>query len=319
MTGSIQAWKPLLLAAILALAAETTFVRAQELEARRYANTPVGMNFLAVAYGRSSGDIFVDASLPIENLDADLNVLALRYTRTLDVGGLSAKIKALVPFMSGEWSGNDLASGTFRRRDITAFADSRFTLELNVHGAPALRGPEFSKYRPKTIVGVSFGVIAPTGDYDSDKLINVGSNRWTFLTEVGVARTVGNWTFEVAATAWLFTDNRDFFNGQRLEQDPVYAVQGHAIYQFRPGFWLAGSAGYANGGRTIVDGSEREDFQNNSRFGLQLVYALTRAQGLSFGYSTGVTTRTGSDFDSFAVGYQYAWGRRGGPSGHHNN
>ena len=283
-------------------------MQAQELEARKYANAPVGMNFLAVAYGYSTGDIFVDASLPIEDLDADLNLLALRYTRTLDVGGLSARLRTVVPLLSGEWSGKDLASDTSRRRDITGFGDLRVSLEINVYGAPALKGPEFAGYRPKTVVGVSFGVIAPMGEYDSDKLINIGSNRWTFIPDIGVAKTVGNWAFEMAATGWLFTDNSDFFGGQRLEQDPVYALQGHAIYRFRPGFWLAGSAGYADGGRSTVQDVKREDFQKNTRLGLQLVYPLNRSQGVFFAYSTGVTTRTGSDFESYSVGYQIAWG-----------
>jgi hypothetical protein len=105
------------LAAILVLLVGTASVQAQELEARRYANAPVGMNFLAVAYGYSTGDIFVDLSLPVEDLDADLNLLALRYTRTLDVGGRSAKLKVLVPVMSGDWSGRDLASGILRMRE----------------------------------------------------------------------------------------------------------------------------------------------------------------------------------------------------------
>ena len=132
-------------AAILVLLVGAASVQAQELEARKYANAPVGLNFLAVAYGYSSGDIFVDLSLPVEDLDADLNVLALRYTRTLDLGGLSAKLKVLVPVLSGDWSGRDTASDILRMRDITGFGDSRVSLELNVYGAPALYGPEFAE------------------------------------------------------------------------------------------------------------------------------------------------------------------------------
>jgi hypothetical protein len=300
-----------LIAVTLVFLGSTASAQAQELEARKYANAPVGVNFLAIAYGYSSGDIFVDLSLPVEDLDADLNLLALRYTRTLDLRGRSAKLKAMVPVLSGDWSGRDLVSDILRRRDITGFGDARLTLELNVYGAPALRGREFAGYRPRTVAGVSFGVIAPTGKYDPDRLINIGSNRWTFIPEIGVARTIKKWTFEAAATGWFFTDNSDFFGGQRLEQDPVYAVQAHAIYRFGPGFWLAGSAGYASGGRTTVGPVTRDDFQNNVRVGMQLVYALTRSQGLFFGWNSGVTTRTGADFDSYTVGYQYAWGGRG--------
>ena len=40
---------------------------------------------------------------------------------------------------------------------------------------------------PRTIVGVSLLVQAPTGQYDPDRLINIGTNRWTFRPEVGVS------------------------------------------------------------------------------------------------------------------------------------
>lgn len=53
----------------------------QEIEPRTYANTPVGMNFTALAYSYSSGNVSMDPSLPIENLDARLDhVVAHQFT-----------------------------------------------------------------------------------------------------------------------------------------------------------------------------------------------------------------------------------------------
>ena len=51
---------------------------AQELEPRTYAQTPTGVNFIAVGYGLSTGNVLMDPALPIEGLDADLNLLFLR-------------------------------------------------------------------------------------------------------------------------------------------------------------------------------------------------------------------------------------------------
>jgi hypothetical protein len=55
---------------------------AQELDARRYTNAPMGLDLLAAGYSNSSGNILLDGSIPIEELEADLDRVILRYTRT---------------------------------------------------------------------------------------------------------------------------------------------------------------------------------------------------------------------------------------------
>ena len=149
----------------------------------------------------------------------------------------------------------------------------------------------------------------PTGQYDNERLINLGSNRWAFRLETGISRTVRRWTFEAIATAWLYSANDDFFGGRKLEQDSIFAVQGHVIYTFRPGLWLALDFGFLDGGTTTIDGIVRNTLQRNSRTGLTFVYPLARKHGLSFAFTSGVTTSTGADYDTFAVGYQYMWGK----------
>lgn len=289
------------------LLATASDVAAQELEARTYANAPVGLNFVGIGYALSSGSVLVDPSLPIEDLDADLRTLLLRYTRTVDIFGKSGKIKAVLPYTQGDFEGV-LSGGETRQREVSGLADARLILEVNVAGAPALGPREFADFRQKTIVGMSLGIFMPTGQYDSNKLINLGGNRWSFRPAIGVSRAVGRWVFEAAATAWLFTDNDDFFGGATLRQDPIYELQAHAIYNIRPGFWLAVSGGFADGGRTTVDEEIRQDLQNNTRSGVVLAYPLGRRQGLVFSWSTGLATRIGADFDSYAVGYQVMWG-----------
>ena len=42
----------------------------------------------------------------------------------------------------------------------------------------------------------------------------------------------------MTASSWFYTDNDQFFNGNYLEQNPLYTVQGHVDYTFRPGLWV---------------------------------------------------------------------------------
>ena len=298
------------LATILGLALGLFFAAAlegQELDVRAYAHVPVGLNVLRLGYGYSTGNILVDPSLPVEGLEADIHLALAKYARTFDLFGASAGVEATVPFSFGSWRGEQVGFGP-RERDVDGFADTRVAFRVNFVGAPALRPQEIGPLRQKTIVGATFEVLAPTGQYDRTKLINLGANRWGFRTELGLSRAVGRWHLEAAGTVWLFTDNDDFFGGSTVSQDPLYAVQGHVVYSVRPGFWLSFNLGYADGGTTSVDGMVQNTLQRNTRAGVTVQYPLSRSQGLRVAFARGVTTRIGADFDSLLIAYQIMWG-----------
>lgn len=281
-------------------------VNGQELEPRTYANVPVNMNFLAVGFGHSSGNVLLDPSLPIEDLDAETNYAFVRYTRSLSLFGDVAKFKALLPYAWGQYEGR--VEGTPGERKTSGLGDAVLGLDFSFVGAPALSANTFAQYRQKTIVGASLRLVAPTGDYDNTKLINLGTNRWAFKGELGASRQLGKWTLELAGALLAFTDNTDYVNGLTLSQEPFYVVKTHAIYTFRPGFWLGLGVGYGEGGRTNINGVKRDTYQRNWRFGSVLSYPIDKHHGLSFVYVTGIRNGRGGDFDSFAVAYQYAWG-----------
>ena len=109
-------------------------------------------------------------------------------------------------------------------------------------------------------------------------------------------------------SAWIFTDNPNYFGGSNLEQNSIYAVQAHASYTFRPGLWIALDGGFAGGGRTFVDGALRNDIQENSRLGATLSLPLKRQHAVKLVFTSGIATRIGADFDSFVLAYQFRWG-----------
>jgi len=308
-------WRLLLL--LLGMFASTSMrVGAQELTPRTYSNAPMGLNFLGIVYAFSHGNVLLDPVLPIEGLTSDLHIVGLRYVRTFDLFGVSNKFKAFVPLTAGHWEGTltEALPGTeieagFQTRDATGFGDARFGWEINFLGAPALALREFADYRPRTVAGASIHVVAPTGQYDSERLINLGSNRWGFRLETGISRTIRRWTFELMVTAWLYTANDNFFGGSKLEQDSIVALKGHIIYTLRPGLWIAFNTGFLDGGATRINGVLRNTLQRNSRAGLTLVVPLARRYGLSVSYTSGVTKSVGADFNTFAMGFQYMWGQ----------
>ena len=76
----------------------------------------------------------------------------------------------------------------------------------------------------------------------------------------------------------MFTDNTNFYGGKVRSQDPIGALQLHAIYTFRPRLWLALDGTYYTGGRTTINGTANYDLQQNSRVGLTLSVPLKRLQ-----------------------------------------
>ena len=291
--------------ALLCLIAGAGVSVAQELELRAYANTPVGVNFIGIGYGYSSGNVFFDSALPLEDSDGRINALFVRYVRSLSLFGKPAKIKATLPWTNGHWEG--VVEDEFVSRTATGLADARLGIDILLSGAPPLKPAEIAEFQQRTIVGFSLDLIVPVGDYDPTKLVNIGSNRWVINPEVAVSQNLGGkWTLEVVGSVWIYTDNDDFLNGMTLEQDVFVAFKTHIIRTIRPGLWWGVGVGYGEGGTTSVNGSIRQTTQQNWRFGVFLSVPIAKNQGFLFSALSGVTQRVGADFDSAAIAYQFS-------------
>ena len=278
----------------------------QQMDARLYSNPPVGLNFVVVGAGYLWGGVALDPSVPIEGADAKVSTTSLVYARSLDILGNSGTAAVLLPYAwlsaSGEVGGDERSA---RRSGL---ADLTMRFAANIHGAPALTVQQFMNYRQDTIVGVSVAITAPTGQYYSDKLINIGTNRWSFRPEIGVSKALGNWILEGAAGASFFTSNRQFLGSNVRRQDPVYGMQGHVIYNFSPALWGAVDGTYYWGGAVSVNGGEKILRQQNWRWGITLSQALGRQSSLKVYGGTGLAARAGTNFNAVGVAWEYRWG-----------
>jgi hypothetical protein len=290
----------------IALAAMGGGVYAQDLEPRAYVNTPVGLNFLIAGYSYAAGGVATDPSLPLQNADLQVHSTILAYARALNVWGRSGKVDVVLPYA---WlSGTAEVEGQPREREVSGLADPRLRFSVNLYGAPALALPEFASYRQDLIVGTSLQVTVPLGQYDPDKLVNIGTNRWSFKPELGISKALGPLTLELTTGVTLYTDNHNFFGGKTRAQAPIYSVQGHMSYTLGAGIWVAVDGTYYTGGRTTIDGVEGNDLQKNSRLGVTVALPVNRHTSVKLYGSTGVSTRTGSDFDAVGLFLQYRWG-----------
>ena len=292
-------------AAVAALLCASLAARAQEIEPRAYSNAPVGVNFLIAGVVRTEGGLSFDA-VPITDARIHTTSAVLAYARTLDLWGKSGKLDVIVPYTSLE--GTALYQGDPVQREVTGFGRSAFRVSINLHGAPALSLKQFRDWKQDVIVGVSLQVSPPWAQYDETRVVNIGSNRWSFKPEVGVSKALGPWTLEAQAAVLFFTDNTQFYNGHTRTQAPLASVQGHAIYAFESGKWMSLDATWFAGGRSEVDDRLNNDLQQNWRVGATLAIPIGRANSIKFAASSGVSARTGNNFDAFGVAWQYRWG-----------
>jgi hypothetical protein len=276
---------------------------AQDLEPKAYSASPVGAAFLVVGLSRSTGSVVFDPTLPVRDVEAKVNAGLLAAGYTFGLLGKLALVTAAVPYAWGDLSGFVAEQSRSIRR--SGLGDARAKLSVNLLGNAAMGAREFSKTPRAVIVGTSLTVVAPTGQYDPAKLINLGTNRWAFKPEVGVSVPKGPWDVDAYLGVWLFADNDDFYAGGRTRsQDPVVAAQGHASYTFRPRLWAAFDATWYSGGDARVDGGTPSGGVNNSRMGATVSFPLGRYQSLKVAYNSGVVVRTGTNFRTLSVGWQ---------------
>ena len=105
-----------------------------------------------------------------------------------------------------------------------------------------------------------------------------------------------------------YTANDDFFGGKHRTQEPLYSLQGHLSYTLSPGMWLGLDGTYYTGGRTPTDSVQDNNFQGNTRLGVTFALPVNRHNSIKLYASTGVSTRTGSNFDTVGIAWQYRWG-----------
>lgn len=278
---------------------------AQELEPRAYSPNPIGVNFVVLGLGHSSGDVLLDPSLPLTDVSARLTAGLAGIGRTYGLLGRSASVAFVAPYVAGDVSGS---IGEDRRdAQRRGFGDPRLRLAMNITGGEALTPAQFATRQPRASLGASIVIVPPLGQYDSTRLVNLGSNRWSFKPELGFSQPLGRWHLDLYAGVWLFTHNDAFFGGAQRQQDAIQTLQAHVSYTVRPQLWFAADATHYRGGQSSIDGNSRMDALANTRVGITVSLPISARQSLKLSWSDGVATRIGGDFTSYAIAWQYTW------------
>jgi len=278
---------------------------AQDLEPRAYINLPIDQNFLGVSYLYSEGEIFGAPSVPLSDGEIRIDGSIVGYARTFALNGNAAKFDIAIPYLCAVGSAVRDDNNTRVGREVCGVGDARLRLIYNFYGAPAYEIKEFRQHAKELVVGASLQVGVPTGIYNENKVLNIGSNRWFLRPEIGVSFPVRKWEIEMALDAKIFGDNKEFVGDVTFSQDPVYNAQLHLVYDFNPRQWLAFNMNYYWGGETQKDGKESRNRQENSKIGITFSQAFSRRILAKIHYNYAVVKSTDDDYETVGLSLLY--------------
>lgn len=278
----------------------------QDLEPGFLSAMPIGGNIGIASYGFSQGEILLDNTLPIDDLNSKMSIIGLGYFRSFKLFNRLAKFDVIVPYAIGDYEA--LLEGEEAATTKNGFGDPLVRISMILIGEDPLKPKEFfAKEQKKFKLGLALRMKVPLGQYEPDKLINLGGNRWAFKGAVAGSYTIKNkLVLETHVTGWFFQENDNFYGGNTSKQAPLWGLQFHATYIFKPGIWLAASLGGVRGGMTEVNGVEESRLKNN-RYGLAFAYRLNNKNSLKAAYTNGLFTASGADFDTYLIAYQFLW------------
>jgi Putative MetA-pathway of phenol degradation len=175
---------------IVALTCSRQVLQAQDLAPRAYVITPLHSNAIILIYSFYDGSVLLDGAVPVTNASGMYSVSVLSYYHSFRFFNRSANISTSLPYAIGTFQASLIGEPEQIYR--SGLADSEFRVSVNLKGAPAMSAERFVKWKQKTLLGVSLKMTVPTGQYDPNRLINWGSNRWALKPEFGYSERWNN-------------------------------------------------------------------------------------------------------------------------------
>jgi hypothetical protein len=274
----------------VALSAQT----AEAGKARDYLNAPKDTWVTFYNYGWRSAIAAFDAGVGFGAAEIvnDTQSHSMIITRIMDFGGRTGGVSVIFPWAEARVETDQY--GLVERGQ----GDIGMAWEVNLFGAPALSKEQFATWTPQTFASFHLVGTVPTGNYNPDAPLNIGSNRWTLTPTVNYSNTPdAGWTWiEGYASARLTGDNDD----TGVSQDPVFLLEGHVSRNVNKRLWLSADAYWDWGGETTRNGIAQDDALNTVRLGVGMGLRTWKGGQLMLNTERAVRENAGQS-DTFGV------------------
>lgn len=255
--------------------------QAVDVDAGDYTALPAGTNLALVYYQHATRDALNahGDKLPLNaGLNSDVGIL--RGVHFTEIGGYIVDPQFLLPF--GRLEGKD---------DLSGLGKASGTGDLILAATVWLvNQPESGTY-----FGITPFIFAPTGQYDRDKALNLGENRWKFALQGGyITRLASKLSLDLVGDFTLYGDNDNFGStGVTMKQDPTVQLQGFLRYDVAPGWDLRAGISHTVGGETRVAGVDQDDRLETTKATLGAGWFVTPTTQVLFNYGRDLEVRSG--------------------------
>jgi len=272
---------------------------------RAYLVVPNGTNLLS-AYGLwLRGNQTANFSSVIQGSDIDVNLLLVQATHAFALASKQSAVFAMVPY--GDVSGRIDSRLTSVRGSSTGFGDPILGAIVGLIGPPPLTPQEFVAYQPGYALGALAKVTVPVGNYDDEKVLNVGGNRWALQLGTPMAWYFGQsfldsalTTIELLPSVHIFGDNDDPSGAATTSQDPLLRIEAHVTRNLHQAVWVSLDGQYVYGGETSKDGRSNDDTQRAFELGGTVNVAFSRNASVKLSYGE-VVSRNDQGPDGYMV------------------
>lgn len=118
-------------------------------------------------------------------------------------------------------------------------------------------------------LGLATYLTLPTGEYDKNSAVNIGSNVYQTAFQAGYQRKlVDNVNWMSALDVVLAGDNNQFLGNRKLEKDPLYNFQTGLQYVFNPTYSASVGYFYTVGGESTVNSIDQGNINKIHRYQL---------------------------------------------------
>ena len=321
--------------ALVAFALAVTLIsgpaNAQDDGARTYWKGRAGTNVMSAQYLnmnlQASDTLQFDPThyiYPAADAEASIFVMSWARHMTLfnrpsilsaNVMGGSVDVEFDTTITPPEFLPPGVVPGASFSQSASGYADPSVQLDVNLFGTPPINAIfDYLNYEPTWTLDAAFMLGVPLGQYDDDKVVNLGLNRFygrfafPFKYHFRVFTAGYMSSIEVVPSIWLFSDNDDFL-GQKLKNDPMWQVEAHWTHDFTRHFFGSLDLLYRNGFQSEIDGVNLGSDIEIGDLGFTLNFSVTDNVTIRTSFSSNVFGDSDIDTSMIRLQFVYAWDR----------
>jgi hypothetical protein len=298
--------------------------------ARAYWKGRAGTNVVSFQYlnlnMQASGAQQFDPALFIyPNADSEANVFIANWARHMTLGkrpsvfsvnlaGGSVDADIDTSLAPPEFLPPGVGPGALSQ-SASGYADPSVQLDINLFGTPRLKSTvDLLNYEPTWTIDAAVMLAIPIGQYDGDKMVNMGLNRWYGRFALPITYHFGVFSpgymssLELIPSVWVFAENDDFV-GQKLNNDPLWQFEAHLTHDFTRNFFGSLDLLYRTGFESEINGAEVGEELEIGNLGFTLNSQVTENVTIRAGYSSNLFGDNDLDNSVLRLQFVYSWNR----------